>query len=67
MGSRQIDHRERTRAECLDIRELIVPGTVPDTTARSYPDRAGFFDNGKQSCGQTAGHRLVWLRACDTI
>ena len=45
MRGRQIEHRQRASAQCLDFGERFLLGPVADPAAGTNPDRAGFLDH----------------------
>jgi hypothetical protein len=67
MRSRQIEHRERTGAERLDLGEWFLLGTLADTAGGTNPNRAGVFHYRQQRGRQPARHGLIGFAARNAI
>jgi hypothetical protein len=67
MRRRQIQHRQRTGAQCLNFGERFLLGAVTDPAAGTYPNRAGLLHHGKQSGRETPCHGFVGFAPRDTI
>jgi hypothetical protein len=59
MRCRQIQHRQRTRAQRFNFGERFLLRAVPDAAAGTYPNRAGFFDHRQQRSRQPTRHGFV--------
>ena len=67
MRGRQIQHGQRTGAECFNFGERFLLGAVADAAAGTYPNRAGLLHH-RQQCGcETPGHGFIGLAARDAI
>ena len=67
MRCRQIQHRQRTGAQCFNFGERFLLGTIADAATGTHPNRAGLFHHGKQSRSEAPGHGLVDFAPRDTI
>ena len=61
MRGRQIQHRQRAGAQCLDFGKRFLLQAVADPAAGTHPDRAGFLHHRQQCGSQSPGHGFVGL------
>jgi hypothetical protein len=67
MRRRQIQHRQRTRAQRLNFGERFLVRAVANATAGTDPDRAGFLHHRQQSRRQPPRHGFVSFPARDAV
>jgi hypothetical protein len=67
MRGRQVEHRERTSAERLDLGKRFLLVSVAHAPRRADPDRARIFHHRQQRGGETAGHRFIGTGAGHAI
>jgi hypothetical protein len=67
MRGGQIKHRQRTRAERLDLGERLPLESIAHAARRTDPDCTGIFDHRQQRGGEPAGHRFIRSRAGHAI
>jgi len=67
MRGRQVKHRQRSRAERLDLGERLSLKAVAHAPRRTDPDRSGIFDYWQQSGSEPARHRFIRIRAGHAI
>ena len=67
MRGRQIQHGQRTRAQCFNFGERFLLRAVADAAAGTYPNRAGFLHHRQQRGRQSPCHGFVGFAPRYTI
>src|SRR6202011_892082 len=63
----QIQHRQRARAQRLDLGKWFLLGSVADAAAGTHPNRAGFLHHRQQSRREPPRHGFIDLAARNAV